>query len=53
MYIGPDTLLPFTSAVAAIVGVLLMFWRQFVGIVRRGASAVKRRFSPADPQREP
>jgi hypothetical protein len=34
LYIGPETILPLTSALAAVVGVLLMFWQRFVGIVR-------------------
>jgi hypothetical protein len=34
LYIGPETILPLTSALAAVIGVLLMFWQRFVGIVR-------------------
>ena len=34
LYIGPDLLLPFTSAIAAAVGVLLMFWHRLTGWVR-------------------
>jgi len=48
MYIGPDTVLPFASALAAIAGFALMFWRRFVGLVRLTADAVKRKFSRAD-----
>ena len=48
MYIGPDTVLPFASAIAAIMGFILMFWRRFVGIVRGGYSAVRRKFSSTD-----
>lgn len=33
-YIGPDTILPVSSALAAIVGVLLIFWSWFVSIVK-------------------
>ena len=33
-YIGPETVLPLTSALAAIGGVLLMFWQRFVGLLR-------------------
>ena len=36
MYIGPDTLMPVASALAAIAGVVLMFWRRMVGMVRMG-----------------
>ena len=35
LYIGPDVLLPFTSAMAAIAGVVLMFWQRFVALFRR------------------
>jgi hypothetical protein len=45
MYIGPDTLMPVASALAAIAGVVLMFWRRTVGIVRMGAQAVGRGLS--------
>ena len=34
-YIGPDVFLPVTSALAAIAGVLLMFWQKIVGFVMR------------------
>ena len=34
MYIGPDTLMPVASAIAAAAGFLLMFWRRLVGAVR-------------------
>ena len=35
LYIGPETILPLTSFLAAVVGVLLMFWRYVVGVVKR------------------
>ena len=44
MYIGPETLMPLASAVAAIVGVVLMFWRRTVMIVRVGFQKVARIF---------
>lgn len=50
MYIGPDAVLPLASAIAAITGFVLMFWRGFVGLVRGGFSAVRRRFSSTDPK---
>ncbi|MGQ0640168.1 MAG: hypothetical protein ACT4P6_05250 [Gemmatimonadaceae bacterium] len=34
MYIGPDALMPVASFFAAVVGVLLMFWRRVWGAVR-------------------
>ena len=44
MYIGPETLMPLASALAAVVGVLLMFWRKTVAIVRMGVQKVARIF---------
>jgi undecaprenyl pyrophosphate phosphatase UppP len=35
-YIGPDQMLPLTSALGAIVGVLLMFWHRVVAWMRKG-----------------
>lgn len=43
MYIGPDAVVPFASAVAAAVGMALMFWRRLVGLARRALDAVKRK----------
>ena len=34
MYIGPETLMPLASAIAAIGGVLLLFWRRTTAVVR-------------------
>jgi hypothetical protein len=34
VYIGPDALMPVASALAAIAGFFLMFWRRLVGAVR-------------------
>lgn len=34
MYIGPDVLMPVASAIAAVAGFLLMFWRRVVGSFR-------------------
>jgi undecaprenyl pyrophosphate phosphatase UppP len=35
LYIGPETMLPLVSALAAIGGVLLLFWHRFVGVIRK------------------
>lgn len=43
MYIGPETLMPLASALAAIAGVLLLFWRRTVGAVRAGVRFVTQR----------
>lgn len=34
MYLGPDTLMPIASALAAVFGALLIFWRRTVEVVR-------------------
>jgi hypothetical protein len=43
LYIGPDVFLPITSAIAAIVGVLLMFWNRLVGLAGKVWRAVFRK----------
>lgn len=35
LYIGPETMLPLVSALAAIGGVLLLVWQRFVGLLRK------------------
>ena len=35
LYIGPETILPLTSALAAIVGFLLIVWRQALALARK------------------
>ncbi len=42
MYLGPETLMPVASAFAAVVGVLLMFWRRTVAGTRAVARFVTR-----------
>lgn len=33
MYLGPDVLMPVASIIAAVVGVLLTFWRRVTSLV--------------------
>jgi hypothetical protein len=35
LYIGPDAFLPLTSALAAVAGVLMLFWQRVIGVVNR------------------
>ena len=35
LYIGPDQILPLTSWLAGVVGVLLIFWRYVVGLASK------------------
>jgi hypothetical protein len=45
MYVGPETLMPLASALAAIAGALLLFWRRTVGAVRAGYRFISQKFS--------
>jgi hypothetical protein len=45
MYIGPEVMMPLASILAAITGVLLMFWRRAISIARSTATVVARTFS--------
>ena len=35
LYVGPDQILPLTSFIGALIGLLLMFWQRVVGVARR------------------
>jgi hypothetical protein len=35
LYLGPETMLPLASTLAAVGGVLLIFWQRLVGLVRK------------------
>lgn len=35
LYFGPEVIMPLSSAVAAVAGLLLLFWNRTVGYVRR------------------
>jgi hypothetical protein len=40
LYVGPEQIMPIASALATIVGVLLMFWHRMVALGRRAWQAV-------------
>jgi hypothetical protein len=40
-YLGPNTVLPLASALAAGLGILLMFWRYIFATVRKALHAFK------------
>ncbi|MFV1986740.1 MAG: hypothetical protein ACC682_05645 [Gemmatimonadota bacterium] len=42
MYIGPETLMPLASALAAIAGVLMLFWRKTVATAKACGDFVAR-----------
>jgi hypothetical protein len=45
MYLGPETLMPVASALAALAGLVLMFWRRLVGSARALLQRVSGLFS--------
>jgi len=44
MYIGPETLMPLASVMAAIAGFLMLFWRKTVGAAKSIGKGVGRLF---------
>lgn len=42
LYIGPDQILPVTSFIGGVIGVLLMFWHKLVDVTRRVRARVTR-----------
>ena len=53
LYLGPEVVAPVLSAIAAVGGVLLMFWRRVVATARslvRLVTGKPRPEAPADPQ---
>jgi hypothetical protein len=49
MYVGPETLMPLASALAAVAGVAIMFWRKTVAMVKASFRFVSRLFSRNPP----
>jgi hypothetical protein len=35
LYVTPDQILPLTSALGALIGLLLMFWHRAIAVVRK------------------
>jgi len=48
LYLGPETVLPLASILAAAIGVILMFWRTVLGFARQGINTVLRRETNAE-----
>ncbi|MEO5700787.1 MAG: hypothetical protein ABIS17_00430 [Casimicrobiaceae bacterium] len=46
LYIGPDLLVPLTSALGAVIGVVLMFWQRLVTLASRVWRVLSRRRAP-------
>lgn len=55
LYLGPETYLPLASVAAGAVGLILTFWRRFVGFLRRMAAKLPlpKRKSEGKPHRGP
>jgi hypothetical protein len=49
MYIGPEVLMPVASALAAVAGVALMFWRRTVAVFKTAGRFVLRLVSGSKP----
>ena len=47
LYLGPETLMPLASALAAIVGVFLIFWRYIIKYARKAVGFFRGLVSPA------
>jgi len=45
MYVGPETLMPLASVLAAIAGVAMLFWRKTVAATRAVFGQLTRAFS--------
>lgn len=43
LYGGPDTVMPLASALAAVIGVLLMIWNRVFMLIRRTIQSLRRR----------
>ena len=56
-YLGPNTVLPLASILAAVVGLLLIAPRYFIGLIRKGfrraMQVVRRETSPAEAENAP
>ena len=42
LYVGPDALMPLASALAAIGGAVMIFWRQVTGFVKKVAGKFRK-----------
>ena len=53
LYGSPDVVMPIASALAAIIGVLLMLWNRAASYVRRAAQSLRRHPQKLPTQRPP
>jgi hypothetical protein len=47
LYVGPDQLLPLLSIVGSLIGILLIWWRRVVGLVKRSWRFLTRKSRPS------
>lgn len=53
LYVGPDQIMPLTSAIGAIVGLALMFWNRIVGLAYKfWVMFSRRQVAPQKPSTE-
>ena len=50
-YVGPDQIMPLTSAISAVIGLGLMFWTRLAGLAHKCRTMLSRRAEK--PQRPP
>ena len=49
-YVGPDQIMPLTSALSAVIGLALMFWTRLAGLVHKCRTMLSRRAeTPPEP----
>ncbi len=45
LYLGPDSIMPLASAIAAVLGVILIFWRFILSGIKKGIRFIRRKFN--------
>ena len=45
LYLGPDSIMPLASVIAAILGVILIFWRFILSSIKKGFRFIRRKFN--------
>jgi len=50
-YVGPDQIMPLTSAISAVIGLGLMFWTRLAGLAHKCRTMLSRRAEK--PQKPP
>lgn len=46
LYLGPESIMPLASIIAAIIGVILIFWRYIISIIKKAYHKVLRKPLP-------